>query len=70
MRSVDVPFVSFLSTGDQGFFFHFQWPHFVTCELRTQRLHESLAGTVLILYRHSKASLDLIFFLQKVEGMP
>lgn len=64
--------LSLLSTGDQGFFFYFQWPHFVTCELRTQRLKESLAGTALILHRHSKASLDLIyfFFLQKVEGMP
>ena len=53
--------------GIRDSFFYFQWPHFVTCELRTQRLKESLAGTALILHRHSKASLDLtyVFFSKK-----
>lgn len=47
--------------GIRDSFFYFQWPHFVTCKLRTQRLQKSLAGTALILHRHSKASLDLIY---------
>ena len=61
VRSIDVSLSLSSPLGIRDSFFYFQWPHFVTCELRTQRLKESLAGTALILHRHSKASLDLIY---------